>query len=708
MDLLVRHGADGMSDEGATGSGATTKQKFSSSQGKASQARDKTGDLAQGQQSQGCPLGNKAATVKITLKVDAPNFVPKLAGDELRVQYLIEGDHTTVASLGLRVAPKGHLGPDQAASVVPDGAAKPSLTLKPDKASDWVGWDGSVAAGWLPGTVVLERSPYVLRWLAALTSGDKCESNTAEVAVLFDSVDIRVEDPSGTPSAPVKDLVQGLDESEKSGDSPPQGALYVDSAVFKVASSEMSTRASYVQYEKHYDTCKDDLRVPFLARVWLKGKDGKSKKQSPEALTGSMVLWDFRYLNAFPLRGKIDSADQMDFHGNVWGHKKDQTQPAGFGCHKVLGGPRGTSRRMWQSLKHAWGFLKAGSRAWAGYTRPGHVDGVDADSGVWFDPGRMAGDVFTVTAFLDTSGELYDTPDEGKPYADAGAHKSDALRIELRRRIKVADNLKIGATAAGLDVAGLNDRYGLVPARFEPADPARSGTGDWLAAYTKALGHFTAGSRDGFVALAAEPDPGGWPVKFRSYADYKAQMRRKTPFAGFLRRVRDLFGVTSERDYRAECDANACSIVSRTLIELGLTKDGLTLLRFEHDGRHNMPPGPGAVLGWGPSVPGCTGRNRAVALMFCRAAADAGLVRKILVHEVGHALFLAHAPGLGSTEGEPAGCQPGAHWDKGPAEPELHCVMSYHDKAEHLCGLCLVKLAGADYTKVKSDGTVDG
>ncbi len=362
---------------------------------------------------------------------------------------------------------------------------------------------------------------------------------------------------------------------------------------------------------------------------------------------------------------------------------------------------------MWQSLKSAWGFLKGASRDWAGYTRPGLVAGVDADSGVWFDPSRMAGDVFTVTAFLDPSGDLYDTPDEGKPYADAGSHKSDPLRIELRRRIKVVDNLKIGAGAAGLDVAGLNDRYGLVPTRFEPADPARSATGDWLAAYTKALAHFTAASPNGFVALAAESDPGGWPVKFRSYADYKAQMGRKKPFAGFLRRVRDFLGVTSEGDYRTECDSHASAIVSQTLIELGLA-DGLTLVRFEHDGRHNMPPGRGAVLGWGPSVPGCTGRNRAVALMFCRAAADAGLVRKILVHEVGHALFLAHAPGVGNTEGEPAGCQPGAHWDRGPADPGLHCVMSYHDKAEHLCGLCLVKLAGADYTKVGSDGTVKG
>jgi hypothetical protein len=696
-----------VSDESTTGPGATTKRKFASSQKGASQTRDKTGDLAQGQQSQGCPLGNKAARVKITLKVDAPNFAPRLAGDELQVQYVIEGDHTTVKWLGLCVAPKELPEWRQVARVTPEGAAERSLGFKPAGPSGYVSWDGSVAFGPLPGTLIVKESPYVLHWFAALTSGDECESNTAEVAVLFHSVDIRVEDPSGTPSGPVTDLMAGLDESEKNGDSPPQGALYIDSAVFKVSSSEMKTRASYVQYEKHYGKCKDDLRVPFLARVWLKGKDGNSKKQSPEALAGSMVLWDFRYLDTFPFRGQMDSLSQRGFHRQVWGHKKDQTHPVGFGCHKVLGGPRGTSRRMWQSLKPAWGFLKADSRTWAGYTKPGRVDGVDGESGIWFDPGRMAGDVFTVTAFLDPDGKSYDTPDEDGPYTNAGAHKSNSVRMELCRRIKVAGNLKVGATAAGLDVAWLNGRYGLVPGSFEPTDPARSATADWLAAYTQALAHFTGRSPNGFVALAAETDPGGWPVKFRSYAGYKAAMGEKKPFARFIRRVTDFLSATSEKSYKAECDAHCSSVVERTLRALGLA-DGLTLLRFEHTGRHNMPPGTSVVTGWGPSVVGCTGRNRAVALVFRAAGTSDDVVRRTLVHEAGHALFLAHAPGKGSTEAKPAGCQPKAHWDKGATTAELHCIMSYHNTREHLCGLCLVKLAGADYKKVKSDGTVKG
>jgi hypothetical protein len=32
--------------------------------------------------------------------------------------------------------------------------------------------------------------------------------------------------------------------------------------------------------------------------------------------------------------------------------------------------------------------------------------------------------------------------------------------------------------------------------------------------------------------------------------------------------------------------------------------------------------------------------------------------------------------------------------------------MSYHPNKMHLCGLCLLKLGGRDYRKIKNDGTL--
>jgi hypothetical protein len=71
-----------------------------------------------------------------------------------------------------------------------------------------------------------------------------------------------------------------------------------------------------------------------------------------------------------------------------------------------------------------------------------------------------------------------------------------------------------------------------------------------------------------------------------------------------------------------------------------------------------------------------------------------------VVHEMGHNLFLAHAPGHWETGKNPAGFQADAH------DKDQICLMSYHPDAKYFCGLCLQKLAGWDPTKLHKDGRV--
>jgi hypothetical protein len=70
------------------------------------------------------------------------------------------------------------------------------------------------------------------------------------------------------------------------------------------------------------------------------------------------------------------------------------------------------------------------------------------------------------------------------------------------------------------------------------------------------------------------------------------------------------------------------------------------------------------------------------------------------IHEIGHTLFLAHAPGHFESGQQPGGFQPDAH------DKDQVCLMSYSPKANHLCGLCFLKLGGWDYRKVKNDGNI--
>jgi hypothetical protein len=96
-----------------------------------------------------------------------------------------------------------------------------------------------------------------------------------------------------------------------------------------------------------------------------------------------------------------------------------------------------------------------------------------------------------------------------------------------------------------------------------------------------------------------------------------------------------------------------------------------------------------------PAIGGVTSRTKAVFWQFTKGADT-----KTFIHEVGHSLFLAHAPGHFDPPKQPAGFTATAH-DHGQI-----CLMSYHEDKKYLCGLCLLKLGGRDYLKIKNDGTL--
>jgi hypothetical protein len=127
-----------------------------------------------------------------------------------------------------------------------------------------------------------------------------------------------------------------------------------------------------------------------------------------------------------------------------------------------------------------------------------------------------------------------------------------------------------------------------------------------------------------------------------------------------------------------------------------LGDNGLTLFNFGGWGAHNQPPTAGIVVGIAPDIPKKSGRNKAAFLMF--AAGQSG---STLIHEIGHHLFLAHAPGHYTPGEQPGGYQPNAH-DEGE-----FCVMSYHSSEPNVfCGLCQLKLMGWDYAKISKTGQV--
>jgi len=174
--------------------------------------------------------------------------------------------------------------------------------------------------------------------------------------------------------------------------------------------------------------------------------------------------------------------------------------------------------------------------------------------------------------------------------------------------------------------------------------------------------------------------------------------KRANPDVGFFgrlwHRIKAFFGATDEETYRKECDKHAYEVYSKTLKRFPLQNRGLTFYKFGADGDHNQWE-ESYTAGIAPYLPKYTGRHKAVFLVFTE-----GKGTDTLIHEVGHLLFLAHAPGHFNPGEQPAGHKPDAH-----NENEI-CLMSYHPDGNELCGLCLLKLEGWEYTKIEKDGTV--
>ena len=101
------------------------------------------------------------------------------------------------------------------------------------------------------------------------------------------------------------------------------------------------------------------------------------------------------------------------------------------------------------------------------------------------------------------------------------------------------------------------------------------------------------------------------------------------------------------------------------------------------------------TAGIAPVIAGVTTRTRTIFFQF-----TVGDDTKTFIHEVGHTLFLAHAPGHFQAGKQPGGYQPSAH------DKDQVCLMSYASNKKYLCGLCFVKLGGWNYTLVKNDGTI--
>ncbi|MBM3786343.1 MAG: hypothetical protein FJW30_18440 [Acidobacteria bacterium] len=618
----------------------------------------------------------------IQLALDSPHFLP---GEEnLELTYTITGPLSHVVSVEAVVKRKEGDKAEVARFPIPG----------PYNASgkfDWLG--GNVTDPEMDTFLALKKSPYEVQLILTDTGGNKRESNKELLEVLVHSVEIKVDLPAGLSlSAADKKAVETLKTALDGGTEP---RLILDSTLFKTRSSQMNDDTATDVYETKW---KNGPTVPFLAKLLLRKKDNTGLR-SVKVLKGARVLWNMRFPDdgeeriLLATRGVHAAADT--FITKVSAHKKDASEPKGRTAHMDLRGMRGTqaardgaSKNHWKAMDSAWKMTKAAQRIWNVHTECGTGKFADYDTGVFFLPGRMAGDTHMIKACADHDGK-FDTADQTAFGAMSGDRSSSEQHFTIWRRILIHKNYYSGAATTPLNLADL-DEYHKAAVLFEaaPGLVAENIQARWKTAYQTSIAEL--GGDDPFIKAACMDDPELWAVKFKDWNAYKDA--RTFGLA--------LFG-PSESQYPAWCDDRAETVYLRTAKEFPFSGEGMTLFRFTKFGAHNKV-GTTATVGLAPAIDGFTDRTHGVFFVFKN-----GSVKGTFIHEVGHTVFLAHARGHfnnptdSDTGDQPAGWQQNAH-DAGE-----YCVMSYHGtKPTNLCGLCQLKLRGWDYMKIDRTGAV--
>jgi hypothetical protein len=622
------------------------------------------------------------------VSVEAAKFVPVAETNTL--SYAVDGPVEKAASVTLvitSVPPKG------------DRAVVGEIPVPgPYAASGTFVWDGRASTP--GGTITVKGSPYEIMFELVSTTGKKSTSATGNTAVEVKEIKISVDDTGALDVADpwkktVDDLIVELKNSGMPGDC--EGRVIINSPIFKTGEDQMTTDASFTAYNAAIGA---GPTVPLVAQITLTSKTGNGLRCAT-ALSGTRVLWDLKLETSGDLDGSLGArgthAAAKTFEKKVAGYEETLTKPHGTSAHQAVGGWRAQAPPAGQQWMAGgeWSMTPGTQRPWAAFTTCGDAPDATEDTAVYFSPGRMAGDTHKVRAVVDVQ-EALDVASEAAP--DGAPLASNRIKFVVWRRIPIVAQWQIGASTIPIEVPPLTAEYKKAALLIEAAPGVKPVdiAAQWKAAYQTVYNSYVASGKP-FLAKAMEADPQDYPMRFKDFMEYWKLINPDAGFFGVLwERVRNFFGASDEDNYRKQCDKIWFRVLADVGNKIPIPGDGLTAVKFGHNGPHNQPVSDSFFAGVAPAINGLVGPNKAIFFQFT-VSGDA----KTFIHEVGHTLFLAHAPGHFDPKiGNPDGYQRDAH------DKDQVCLMSYASNKKYLCGLCFLKLAGWNYKKVHKDGTL--
>ncbi|HVS70490.1 MAG TPA: hypothetical protein VHQ47_04465 [Phycisphaerae bacterium] len=482
------------------------------------------------------------------------------------------------------------------------------------------------------------------------------------------------------------------------------------SNLFSTGNADMSDQTSFTTYQTQWG---EGPMIPIFAKLRVRKSDDTAV-EAPWALGKLRCLWDFEDMKddttqlAAPPATFVIRSENFDI---------GSTHPKGDNCYETRGGKRGASGSSHPIFPNQAGYddvfpfpvEPASTRDWAALSQAWRTGKYVNKTGVMFRPCRMGGDAYKVTVYVAWEKDkdqkyVLDILDDIKDKVSTDL-KAATGTFQIWRRHHINRYIKKHAFAAEIPVPA-------VQAYYEKAYVDMFKVYNQIDTMTEADYNATITTeRTALGALAqAAVDPainqftaGDACITYRAYNAFLAALRAAQGWSAAQLNTwlaGSGAGVNTAAKYEKFCDSWGWSFVVSIMDHYLPLTDGVTLTHFV--GVHNIG-GQGGLNGAAGNVPHAT-RQRC-AFVTCALpnayTGNANRLEQTTTHEIGHQLFMPHAPdGVSATD--PANVP----------HPEIHdkddhnCTMSYNFSAERRwCGYCLLRLRGWDKTTIKNDGT---
>lgn len=564
-------------------------------------------------------------------------------------------------------------------------------------------WDGKIdkSTDFPEEYITVEHSPYKL---CLSIEGEAGALNNSPMAwtylhVLVHSIEMEKGEKEAVSRQLDKDLfdkvsVPGTDGTEK---------IHLVSNVFSIGNDKADNTA-YTEFQTLWD---DGPNIPVFAKLFVKSS-GDSKQDVPKSIGKVRLLWDWEDVpedvSIHFKQAKAFIKDSINFH-------KKSTKPKGDNCHKDRGGKRGDTAKSAFPAQGGYAEAaaltadifpfkveRAGTRTWSSYSETWRSGKLMGKTGVMFQPSRMAGDGYVIHAYFPHKRKVDGTDEldveEDKELKHAVTVKSG--KWQLWREVHIVRYYTKSGAIPPINFNTVGAYYGH---SFMKVDDLSGGPQASMAGYDGKIRAHVGGLSAAKQSAVLDGDQGAITrsgIKFRSYSGFKTQYKADSGKSDSqLTSWLASNNLDTSSGYEDFLEAIADDVVVKTCNEYFSATEGINVFQFD--------------LYWEADGGAESGTNGFASTSFANVtrhnagylqsrvnyrAKSKNNMQQTTTHEMGHILFLPHAPTAGGYEENLH--DNASHWN--------NCTMSYnYDQERKFCGFCLLRLRGWDQTTLHKD-----